>query len=420
MGTVIIGQHIVAGIVRSLSIALVIVLISSVLSGQQPKRKREPYVAPLLPAEQAWKIALPAPPSAGAVMDDRTVYVPLEDAARVSEETCAPASLIALARDTGTTRWTSPTPSCFPPVLTHGVIAVATGSEIQALDPTNGERQWSVMLERPVRAPLIATGSLLLAMLDGDELFGVDVERRAVVWRRSVGESGPLLMTADGQAAYVATNAGRVSRVQLSDGSLGWERPLSGELSEPAVDGDRLFVGSNATNGSFWSLDVGTGKDRSRPWRAGVFGGAVVGTAVKADRVFVVSKDNIVRALNRGSGNQRWQKSAGARPLFPPRVLEGIVVVIGSAPATLSTFRADTGAAVSTWAAPADALLQGPPLIDRPRPLAVSIVVVFRDGQVFGLRSTEMMLKEPALAPFTALPGRVLSRETLSVDPAAR
>jgi hypothetical protein len=128
--------------------------------------------------------------------------------------------------------------------------------------------------------------------------------------------------------------------------------------------------------------------------------------------VFVSSKDNLVRALNRGNSGQRW-KAAGARPLFPPRVLEGIVVVIGSAPA-LSTFRVDTGAAVSTWVAPADALLQGPPLIDRPRPLAVSIVVVFRDGQVFGLRSTEMMLKEPALVPLTALPGRVLSRETLS------
>ena len=406
--------------VRLLSIALVIVLISNVLSGQQPKRKPEPYVAPLLPAEQAWKIALPAPPSAGAVMDDHTVYVPLEDAARASEEqTCASVSLIALARDTGTTSWISPVSSCFPPVLTHGVIAVATGNEIQTVDPKNGQRLWSVTLERPVRAPMIATGSLLLAMLEGDELFGVDVERRAVVWRRSVGESGPLVMTADDKAAYVATNAGRLTRVLLSDGRLDWERPLAGKLSEPTVDGDRLFVGSDSTPPSFWSLDVGTGKDRSRPWRGRVFGGEIVGSAVQGDRVFVVSKDNIVHALNRRNLSQLWFEPAGARPIFPPRVLEGIVVVVGGTP-TLSTFRADTGVAVSTWAAPPDALLAGPPLIDRPRPLAVSIVVVFRDGQVFGLRSTAMMLKEPALAPFTALPGRVLPRETLSVDPAAR
>jgi outer membrane protein assembly factor BamB len=354
-------------------------------------------------------------------MDDRTIYVPLQDPARAADDdSCTPGSLIALARDTGDPRWTSRAPSCFPPVLTHGMIAVATGNEIQALEPKNGLRAWSVMLDRPVRAPMIATGSLLLAMLDGDELFGVDVERRAVVWRRSVGESGPLLMTADDHAAYVATSAGRVTRFQLSDGSPSWERQLAGELSEPTVDGDRLFVGSNATNGSFWSLDVRTGKDRARPWRGGVFGGAVVGSAVLGDRVFVVSKDNLVRALERRNNNQIWFKPAGVRPAFPPRAFAGVVAVVGRSP-VLSTFRTDTGAAVSTWTAPqTEALLQGPPLMDTPRPFAVSIVVVFRDGQVFGLRSTELMLKEPVLVPFTALPGRALPRETLPADPAAR
>jgi outer membrane protein assembly factor BamB len=304
--------------------------------------------------------------------------------------------------------------------LTHGLIALATGNEIQALEPKNGLRVWSVTLDRPVRAPMIATGSLLLAMLEGDELVGVDVEKRAVVWRRSVGESGPLRMTADDQAAYVTTNTGRVTRIRLSDGSPEKERQLAGVLSEPTVDGDRLFVGSDATGGSFWSLDVRTLKDKSRAWRGGVFGGAVVGSAVLGDRVFVVSKDNLVRALERRNNNQIWFEPAGARPVFPPRAFAGVVVVVGRSP-VLSTFRADTGVAVSTWTGPqTEALLQGPPLIDTPRPFAVSIVVVFRDGQVFGLRSTELMLKEPALVPLTALPGRVLPRETPSVYPAAR
>jgi outer membrane protein assembly factor BamB len=300
------------------------------------------------------------------------------------------------------------------------LIAVATDNEIQALEPKNGLRRWSVRLERPVRAPMIATGSLLLAMLEGDELFGIDIEKRAVVWRRSVGESGPLLMTADDRAAYVATNAGRVTRILLSDGSHDWERPLEGELSEPLVDGDRLFVGSNATCGSFWSLVVRRGKDKARPWRGRVFGGAVLGSAAMGGRVFVVSKDNIVRALERGNSNQIWQQPAGDRPVFPPRVFAGVVAVVARSP-VLSTFRADTGKPVSTWTAPQkEALLQGPPLIDIPRPFAVSIVVVFRDGQVFGLRSTELLLKEPALVPFTTLPGRVLPRETPPAVPAAR
>jgi len=86
VGDAIIASHIVVRRVRSLSIALVIALVSSVLSGQQPKQKRQPYVAPLLPAEQAWKVSLPAPPAAAAVMDDHTIYVPLEAISRNGEE----------------------------------------------------------------------------------------------------------------------------------------------------------------------------------------------------------------------------------------------------------------------------------------------------------------------------------------------
>ena len=149
-------------------------------------------------------------------------------------------------------------------------------------------------------------------------------------------------------------------------------------------------------------------------------GGQVVGMTVQSDLVYVSSKDNIVRALKRSSGNQQWKSSITTRPLFPPRVFAGVVAIVGQSP-VLSTFRADSGAAVSTWMAPeTDAVLKGAPLVDAPRPLAVSIVVVFGDGQVIGLRSTELMLKEPALTPLTVLPGRPLQRETLPGDPSAR
>src|SRR5678815_908813 len=78
------------------------------------------------------------------------------------------------------------------------------------------------------------------------------------------------------------------------------------------------------------------------------------------------------------------------------------------------------GKAVSSWPGPADALLQGPPLIDEPKPFTVSIVLVFRDGQMIGLRSTEMLFREAAVVPLTVLPGRALARETLPDDPSAR
>ncbi len=406
--------------VRSLSIALVIVLVAGVLSGQQPKRTREPYIAPLLPAEQAWKIALPALPAAAAAMDDTAVYVPLEDGSRTGEDgatTTVPAVLVALNRETGATMWTRTIASRQPPVLTHGAIVLATPAGVEAVDPKDGQRRWSVALDRPVRAPMVAAGSLLLAMLEGDELFAIHLDHHEVAWRRSVGESGPLVVAADAKAAYVATNAGRVVRVALSDGVIQWESRLAGVLSEPTIDGDRLFVGSDADHGSLWSLDIRTGQEKWA-WRGKIFGGRVLGTAVMGSNLYVTSQDNIIRALGRDDGSQRWKKPMVTRPAFPPRAFSGVVMVTGGSPA-LSTFRADKGTAISTWAAPVDALLQGPPLVAEPAPLRVALVLVLRDGQVIGLRSTEMLFKDVPLVPLTTLPGRALPRETLPGEPSS-
>lgn len=347
-------------------------------------------------------------------MDDSTVYVPLDPVSRLDddgEEVSRQAVLLALARETGETRWTYPVETRQPPLLTQGVVLVAADKELQAVDPRAGERLWSVTVDQPVRAPMLARGSLVLALLEGDQLLAFDVGRRQVAWRRSIGESGPVRMTADDTAVYLVTAGSRAMRVMLADGSVQWERPLQGELSEPTVDRDLLFVGSDATHGSLWALDVKTGKNRWF-WPGGVFGGAVVGTAVIGNTVYVVSKDNMLRGLDRGNGSQRWKRPVGTRPMMPPQLLEGLIAVSGSRP-TFSTFRADTGAAISTWSGPGNAILQGPMLLDVPKPLRVSMVALFRDPRIIGLRPTAMLFKEPALAPLSTLqlPGQALPRE---------
>jgi hypothetical protein len=55
--------------------------------------------------------------------------------------------------------------------------------------------------------------------------------------------------------------------------------------------------------------------------------------------------------------------------------------------------------------------MQGPPLIDQPKPLGVSLVVLFRNGLIVGLTPTAMLFKEPALAALPVIPGRELPRE---------
>jgi hypothetical protein len=57
-------------------------------------------------------------------------------------------------------------------------------------------------------------------------------------------------------------------------------------------------------------------------------------------------------------------------------------------------------------------LLQGPPLVDgTPMPFAVSVVAVTRDGRALGLKPVDMLFKEKAVQPLSALPGRPLQKE---------
>jgi outer membrane protein assembly factor BamB len=397
--------------VRSLTIALVIATTSCALSGQQPKSSREPYVAPVLPADEAWAITLPSSPSAAAVMDGGTIYVPLGPVSTVSddgEEVLRPAVLVAVDRESGSTRWTLEVSTRLPPLLTNGLVLVASDKDLQAIDPATGERRWSFLLDRPARAPLIARGSLVLGVLEGGELLAFDVVRREIAWRTPIGAESTG-MTADDRAAYVVDARARTARVMLASGNRTWERQLQGELSEPMVDRDRVFVGSNSQLGSLWALDVETG-DIEWVWQRGVFGGSITGTAAAERTLYVLSRDMMLRSLARENGNQRWQKAANARVTMPPQLLEGVVIVPGENP-TLSTFRADTGAPISTWNGPANAILQGAPLVDTPKPLRVSIVALFRDGRLVALRPTTMLFEEPALAPLQSLPGRPLPRE---------
>jgi PQQ-like domain len=385
------------------------------VSGNQPKDRVEPYVAPLLPAEQAWLVAPSAPPAAGGAMDRRHVYVPLQ-AGRVPADggESAPANVTALHRETGTLAWTYPAAATVPPVAAGGTLFVAAGAELHAIDTSTGTRAWTLPLAADVREPMLARGALLLAITDGDELVAVRTDMPSIAWRRSLGPSGRVRMNASARAAFLTTEAGTVTCIALADGSVAWQRTLEGALSEPAIAADRVLVGS--TTNAFWALDPESGDDEWR-WQGRIFGGDVMGAAVEDDAVYVVSLDNIVRALNAGNGNQRWKQAIGTRPVLPPRAFFGTVVVTGLAP-TLSTFVGETGVSAGTWSAPPDAELQGVPLIDEHLiPFGVAAVVITRDGRAIGLRPTAMMFREPPSTPLTTVPGRVLPRERLPGEP---
>ena len=369
-------------------------------AAQQPS-ERLPFVAPLLPAEEAWNVSFPSAPSAQGTLDGFRVYIPLQSG-----------ELVAVNRETGVNEWSVMLPSSWPPVVGDGVLYAAGNREVGAVKATTGDIVWRASLDGETMAAPVLQGETLFLLTMPDQLRAVRTSDGSEIWQRTIGTlSTSATMTADAEAVYVSSGS-HVTRLASSDGRLEWDRQLSGVLSPLVVAGDRVFVGS--TDNFFYTLEAGTGRLAWRPWRAG---GDVVGAAADERFVYVASLDNLLRAFRRGNGNQVWKRALSTRTKAPPSTFGGIVIVSGNDP-TLSTFNASTGAPIGKFSISGD--LQGVPLIDPAlEPFRVAMVAVTRDGRAIGLRATGMMFRELPVSALRVLPGKPLSREPLA-PPAAQ
>jgi outer membrane protein assembly factor BamB len=360
----------------------------------------------LLPAEQAWVAQLAALPAAAGALDRERAYVPLQEGGTV-----------ALARETGEPAWTNALGTPWPLLLAPGAVILITTDEVAALDRENGRTRWRVPLPARSIAPGIVAGDFVVVPLDSRSLIALRAVDGGVAWTARVeGLAAPVALAADPATIYVTMDAGRLAAIATASGEVRWRVNFQGTLSPPAVGKGRVFVGS--TSNAFFALEPDTGKQEWF-WGPTMIGGDVIGAAVDGDLAFFVGLDNLLHAVNRGNGNQRWKQPTPMRPVGPPIAFGGIVVVFGVSPA-MATFNAKTGAPIATYVIPTPAgatttpLPKGPPLVDPDlHPFEVAAVVVTADGRAIGLRPVGMMFREATTVPFTELPGRQLQRERL-------
>ena len=385
--------------------------------GAEPKKKLPPIPFPLLPVVQEWIATLDDLPSAGATMDAERVYIPIQ-----------PEKLVALSRTTGAKLWTRDIESMRPPVVVADVLYVIASDEIHALDAATGAEKWRVGFDAVVSAPLTAAiGSqepkagnpnvdLLIATFDKGRVVAYATDDGRMLWMRELGAASRFTPAIDGVRAVFAVDDSRAVALRLADGRVEWQQKLDGMLNQPSFARDRIFIGSN-TNVLF-ALDNDTGRVAWK-WKTG---GDVIGTAADSKAgAYYASLDNVVRAVNRGNGNQRWIKEIPTRPAMPPQVLgDGVkyeeIVVLTGVTSEIDAFAAKNGAASGMYMPPSD--LQGGPLIDLElRPYQVAMVVITRDGRAIGLKPSAMLLPEPMNVPFAELPGRRLERERYTPPP---
>jgi outer membrane protein assembly factor BamB len=255
-------------------------------------------------------------------------------------------------------------------------IYVATrDAAVRALDPATGSVAWQV---QNLGGRLSAGEGALLVRGEDGTLWSLQPRTGAVRWKADTGVAGPLPASIDGDRALVAGRG--LAAVELASGRVLWKDTSGAPTTAPPVSaGPRLLAGEadgtlrcrdRATGLTLWTLPTGgvlvapplvderrrrlylgttdkrileVSTDKGKPgwaWRVGADVGHP-GLLLQSQVVFV-SFDAVLYALRRG-GNLAWRGALPSRPLSPPLLVGGHLLV-ACLENELVAFARDTGA----------------------------------------------------------------------------
>ena len=334
----------------------------------------------LLPLEELWTTNLPASPAAPPLHADSRIYVPLRDG-----------QIVAVALLDGEVEWEAVQTVDGVPAIGGGLFYAATSDSLRALSLETGALVWQVSLPSRLSAPLVWNNGWLIVALESQALLALAAETGETIWNRALGGVAHVRPALAADRMYVSLDNGGLLALSLRSGQLLWEQQFDGRPTE-VLPLDDLFVG--ATDNHFYRLSSVDGSVKWR-WRTG---GDIIGrAAVDEERVYFSSLDNVVWALDRASGNQRWRQTLSARPTDGPGHADDLLVLAGLG-RTLSFHDPEDGMLYGRLRAPTEVAF--PPLVLTEPTLGVVVMYVTGDGRLRALvRGATPFLVATSVAP---------------------
>jgi outer membrane protein assembly factor BamB len=276
-----------------------------------PRAEAAGLVFPLL---QKWIVTFAAPPTFAPAYDAAQAYVALRND-----------QLMSVSLETGSTIWSIECPSTAPPAAGDSLVFTAGNGYVQALGQLDGAPRWRAPVEGSVTFLHWDTG-WLIATTDANALIAMRAVDGAVLWQRTLDTGLQSAPAPAGDRLYLAMKSGALLALALRTGDPVWTIQLPKPGAGILAVGDRLYVGSQ--DDSFYCLAARDGKVIWR-WKTGA---DVIGTAaLDAKRIYFVSLDNVLRALDRNNGSVRWQASLPMRPATGPLLTGWTLLVAGTA-----------------------------------------------------------------------------------------
>jgi outer membrane protein assembly factor BamB len=300
--------------------------------------------------------------------------------------------LIAYDVSDGTEIWTAHRSVAMQPAVGDGLIFFAEPAGLTALGEAEGSLEWQLPFPEALAAPLAWDNGWLMAATESGSIHAFRASDGGLIWRSEVGAKANARPVLAADRVYIAAEDGRVVALNVEDGQMVWQRKLGGAPNDILALDERLYVGSD--DNYLYCIKTDTG---SIDWRWPT-GADVVGVPlVDDDRVYFVSKDNLLRALDRRSGNQRWKRVLPLRPLYGP-IKEGTTVIVSGVAPTVRAYATRDGSPAGEIAA--DGELAAQPY-ELPGAEASTLIVVSRQfGKGLIVKSfSRVSAPAPAAAP---------------------
>jgi outer membrane protein assembly factor BamB len=306
--------------------------------------------------------------------------------------------IVAYDLTLGTQRWLVPGSPDWAPTVGGDLLFVDQEDHIAALHTRDGSTAWTTPFAAKLVAPLAWDHDWLVAVTAAEVLAfrGTD---GTLVWRQAIA-GARATPSVDADRLYVSLNDGRVLALRMNTGVQIWQRKLAGPPNEILALGDRLVVGSN--DNFLYSLKA---DDGTVDWLVRTGADVVSKPVADRDRVYFVSLDNVLRAVNRRNGVQQWKRPLAFRPTWPPLKAADTVMVAGIAGAVRAFFLNDGMPAGELGIDAATEIAAPLYAFSAPAALGPTVIAITRsiaDGAAIVAVSRSI---EPPVVAFSGLPG---------------
>ena len=342
----------------------------------------------LFPVVPAWNNPLDAVMLAPPAASGTRAFVPIDGD-----------RLMAFDLLAGGEVWTSPAHPLFVPATGDGLVFLIEPEAITARRQDTGAVAWRVPFAAELAVPLVWDNGWLIAADAAGNVLAFRAVDGVLIWRQNLDRRVHAVPALAADRLYVALEDGHVVALDVARGTRLWSRRLGGPPNDMLATDDRIYVGSD--DNYLYCLTATTGEVDWR-WRTGA---DVIGAPITdGSRVYFVSRDNVLRALDRTSGGQRWKRALPGRPTRGVVRAGDLLLVSGLAP-KVSAFAMKDGSPAGEITSPGE--LAAAPFVTLVRGVP-QVVLVSRDiAKGTRVLAVRRLIDPPMNSQLPVLPGAV-------------